>query len=99
MEVVQIQPVVDLRILIFPGEQLGDLCAVQALLQVGVHIGALVGYLLPHPPLGRLDDHNDRHKNRNAGDDDEGQLHVDEEHENGDEHQVKDVHDEVDDAV
>ena len=99
MEIVHVEPVENAGVLLLTGEELGDFRAVQAFLQIGVHIGAFVGNLLPYPALGGLDDHDDRHEDRDTGGHHQGQLHIHSEHEDGDDDQVEDLQHEVDDAV
>ena len=68
-------------------------------MKIGVQVGALVGHVLPGPALSRLDQENDHQKQGNTCHDDQAQTHIAQEHEHGDQHQVENLQDKVDDAV
>ena len=57
-----VQLFVDAAVLLLPGEGLGDFHAVQALVEVGVDVGALVGHILPSAALGGLNQQDNHQK-------------------------------------
>ena len=94
-----VEVVVDLRVFLFTRERLRDLHAVEALVQVGVQVGALIGNVLPGAALCGLDDKHDDEEQRDARHDDERKLDIAHKHEHGDENEVEDFKNEIDDAV
>ena len=91
--------IVDLRIFLFTCERLRDLHTVKAFVQVGVEVGALIGDILPSAALCGLDDEHDDEEQRNARHDDEREPDITHEHEHGDENEVENFENEIDDAV
>ncbi|MNO37791.1 hypothetical protein D3C76_278810 [compost metagenome] len=63
---------------------MGHTDAGDALLHVGVQVGAFVGYGLPCAPLPGFDQQHDAEENRQSGKNDEGEPYIDSEHERGD---------------
>ena len=94
-----VERVVDFRVLLLARKRLRDLHAVEAFVQVGVQVGALVRDVLPGAALRGLQDQHDDKEQRDAGHDDQRELHVAQEHEDGDQDQVENLEDKVDDAV
>ena len=68
-------------------------------MQVGVEVGALIGDILPSAALCGLDDEHDDEEQRNARHDDEREPDITHEHEHGDENEVENFENEIDDAV
>ena len=86
-------------VFLFPGEGLGDLHPVQALMEVGVQVGALVGNILPGSSLGRFNQQHQHQEQRHARHHDQRQFDVAGEHEDCNEDQVENFQHEIDNAV
>ena len=86
-------------IFVLTGENLGDSGADNVLLKISVQVGVLVGNSLPGFSLFVFDPDHENCENRHAAENDEGQLHIHQEHENHDEKQVEGFQHDVDQSV
>ena len=86
-------------VLVLAGENLGDACADDVLLQVGVEVRVFVGNPLPCAALPVFNPEQESRKERNTAHNHEGHLHIYNQHEDDNQNQVDHLQDDVDETV
>lgn len=94
-----VQAVVNFTVFFLPSENLRDFCTIDALLKIGIHVGALIGNQLPAAALFGLENHRNDYKQRKSRKDNKGEPHVHKKHKDANKNQIKYFQHKVDDTI